>query len=103
MNFFAAIDPGDEPSAFEGLDIDSIAIEPDYDGVILKDEITQEFIDDMMERFKDGKKIHKKFVYQIIRAVKKIVYDEPTLVEREIPDDVKLTVCGDTHGWSSLH
>jgi serine/threonine-protein phosphatase 5 len=52
----------------------------------------------MMERFKNGKTIHKKYVYQIIIAVQKIVYNEPTMVEMEIEDDVKLTVCGDTHG-----
>ncbi|KAH7033003.1 serine/threonine-protein phosphatase 5 [Microdochium trichocladiopsis] len=98
LNFYAAIEVGDEPSAAEGLDIDAIAIEPDYDGVQIKDEMTQEFIDDMIERFKNGKKIHKKFVYQIVIAVKKIVYEEPTMVEVTIPDDVQLTVCGDTHG-----
>ncbi|KAI1745822.1 protein phosphatase 5 [Xylaria scruposa] len=98
LNFYAAIDVGDEPSAAEGLDIDSIAIEPDYDGVQLRDEMTQEFIDDMIERFKNGKKIHKKYVYQIVIATQKIVYEEPTMVEMTIPEDVQLTVCGDTHG-----
>ncbi|KAK8136881.1 serine threonine-protein phosphatase 5 [Apiospora sp. TS-2023a] len=99
LNFFAAIEIGDEPSAAEGLDVDSIAIEPDYDGVKLEGgEMTQEFIDDMIERFKNGKKIHKKFVYQIVIAVKKICYEEATMVEMKIPDDVQLTVCGDTHG-----
>lgn len=75
-----------------------MVVEPGYDGVRLGDEMTQEFIDDMIERFKTGKKIHRKYVYQIIIAVKKLVYDEPTMVEVEIPDDVQLTVCGDTHG-----
>lgn len=98
LDFFAAIQVSDPPSAAEGLDIDSIAVEADYDGVKLGDEMTQEFIDDMTERFKNGKNIHKKYVYQIILAVKKLVYDEPTMVEVEIPEDVKLTVCGDTHG-----
>ncbi|KAI0157722.1 protein phosphatase 5 [Xylariaceae sp. FL1272] len=99
LNFYAAIDVGEEPSAAEGLDLESIAVEPDYDGVQLKgDEMTQEFIDDMIERFKNGKKIHKKFVYQIVIAAKRIVYEEPTMVEMTIPDDVQLTVCGDTHG-----
>lgn len=98
IDFFAAIQVSDPPSAAEGLDIDSIAVEADYDGVKLGDEMTQEFIDDMTERFKTGKNIHKKYVYQIILAVKKLVYDEPTMVEVEIPEDVKLTVCGDTHG-----
>lgn len=98
LNFFAAIDVGDEPSAAEGLDIDSIAVESDYDGVHLKGEMTQEFIDDMTERFKNGKKLHKKYVYQIVVAVTKIVHDEATMVEMQVPDGVELTVCGDTHG-----
>lgn len=100
LDFFAAIEVGDEPSAGEGLDVDSMSVESEYDGVRLGKEMTQEFIDDMMERFKNGKKIHKKYVYQIVLAVKKLVYDEPTMVEMKIPDDVKLTVCGDTHGAS---
>ncbi|GAO17037.1 uncharacterized protein UV8b_03147 [Ustilaginoidea virens] len=98
LAFFAAIEVGDEPSAAEGLDLDSMVVEPDYDGVRLQDEMTQDFIDDMMERFKNGKKIHRKYVYQIILAVKSIVYEEATMVEMEIPDHVELTVCGDTHG-----
>ncbi|KAI9746541.1 MAG: hypothetical protein M1818_000254 [Claussenomyces sp. TS43310] len=98
LAFFGAIELGDEPSAAEGLDLDSITVDTDYDGVRLGQEMTQEFVDDMIERFKKGKKIHKKYVYQIVIAVKKIVYDEPTMVEMEIPGDSRLTVCGDTHG-----
>lgn len=98
LDFFAAIEVGEEPSAAEGLDIDSMVVEPEYDGVRLEKEMTQEFIDDMMERFKNGKKIHRKYVYQIIIAVKNIVYAEPTLREMTIPEGVTLTVCGDTHG-----
>lgn len=102
LAFFAAIEVGDEPSAAEGLDLDSMVVDADYDGVRLDKEMTQEFIDDMTERFKTGKKIHRKYVYQIILAVKQIVYDEPTMVEMKIADDVQLTVCGDTHGEDSL-
>ncbi|PHH80309.1 hypothetical protein CDD82_1837 [Ophiocordyceps australis] len=98
LNFFAAIEVGDEPSASEGLDLDSMVVENDYDGVRIDKEMTPEFIKDMTERFKTGKKIHRKYVYQIIMAVKSIVYDEPTMVEVKIPKGVQLTVCGDTHG-----
>jgi serine/threonine-protein phosphatase 5 len=63
--------------------------------------MTQDFIDDMMERFRNGQKIHRKYVYQIIIAVKQLVYDEATMVEMEIPEDARLTVCGDTHGMSA--
>lgn len=98
VEFLRAIEVDDPPSAFEGLDIDSVEVESSYDGVKLDKEMTQEFIDDMITRFKNGKKIHKKYVYQIIAAVKKVVYDEPTMVEMEVKKGHNLTVCGDTHG-----
>ena len=98
IEFQRAIAVDDEPSAFEGLDIDSMAVEPDYDGARLGHEMTQDFIDDMIARFKNGKKLHRKYVYQIIAAVRKIVYEEPTMVEMEVQKGHKLTVCGDTHG-----
>lgn len=98
LQFFEAIEVGDEPSAAEGLDVESMVVKEDYDGVRLGDEMTQEFIDDMTERFKEGKKIHLKYVYQILLAVTKIVHAEPTMKEVVVPDDTTLTVCGDTHG-----
>ena len=98
VEFLRAIEVGDEPSAAEGLDIDAMAVDASYDGAKLGKEMTEEFIADMLDRFKNGKKLHKKYVYQIILAVKKIVYDEPTMVEMEVEDGKRLTVCGDTHG-----
>lgn len=98
--FLKAIEVEDAPSAAEGLDLEHMAVEPSYDGAKLEGEMTVEFVEDMIERFKNGKKIHRKYVYQILVAVKKIVYDEATMVEVKIPDDVKFTVCGDTHGSS---
>jgi serine/threonine-protein phosphatase 5 len=99
VEFFRAIEVEDAPSAAEGLDLDSMVVEEDYVGVRLGNEMTTEFINDMLDKFKNGKKIHKKYVYQIVIAVTRIVYEEPTMVEMEIEDDAKLTVCGDTHGW----
>jgi serine/threonine-protein phosphatase 5 len=98
IKFLNAIEVSDAPSAFEDLDIDSIKVEDTYDGAKLGDMMTQDFIDDMIERFKNGKKIHKKHVFQIIKAVRDIVYDEATMVETEVEPGKQLTVCGDTHG-----
>ncbi|KAH2155983.1 Palmitoyl-protein thioesterase 1 [Aspergillus fumigatus] len=98
LEFEKAIEVGEPPSAFEDLDIDAIAVDSSYDGVRLEKEMTQEFIDDMIERFKNGKKIHRKYAFQIIKAVKDIVYAEPTMVEIGVEEGTKLTVCGDTHG-----
>lgn len=96
--FLKAIEIADAPSAAEGLDLDSIPVEDGYDGVMLKDKMTPEFIEDMIQRFKDGKKIHRKFVFQIILKVKELVYNEPTMVETHVKGSNKITVCGDTHG-----
>lgn len=98
VEFEKAIEVADAPSAFEGLDIDSFVVEKEYDGVQLGSEMTQEFIDDMIERFKNGKKIHKKYAFQIVKKAFEIVYDEPTMVEVGVKEGTKLTVCGDTHG-----
>lgn len=98
IEFEKAIEVGDPPSAFEDLDIDSIVVDDNYDGVRLGNEMTQEFIDDMIERFKNGKKIHRKYVFQIIKAVLEISRKEPTMVEIGVDEGTKLTICGDTHG-----
>lgn len=132
IEFLKAIEQSDPPSAAEGLDLDSmgvlelapffplrkrkrrdpilkdsklverLVVENDYDGVRLEKEMTQEFIDDMIERFKNGKKIHKKYAFQIILKAKEIFYDEPTMPEVTIPDGNKMTICGDTHGTLAL-
>ncbi|KAF4554096.1 Serine/threonine-protein phosphatase T-like protein [Elsinoe fawcettii] len=96
--FLKAIEVADAPSAAEGLDLENMQVAKDYDGAKLGDHMTQEFIDDMIDRFKNGKKLDKKYVYQIILAVKDIVYKEATMVEMEVNKGKKLTVCGDTHG-----
>jgi serine/threonine-protein phosphatase 5 len=88
----------DEASAADGLDIDNMVVDKDYDGAELGETMTQEFIDDMIDRFKNEKKIHRKYVFRIILAVKEIVYNEPTMVEMSVSEGHKLTVCGDTHG-----
>lgn len=96
--FLKAIEFDDAPSAAEGLNLDDMIVDASYDGVRLEKEMTQEFIDDMIDRFKNGKKLHKKYVFQIILAVKELVYNEPTMVETQVKEGHKLTVCGDTHG-----
>ncbi|KAF3482398.1 serine/threonine protein phosphatase PPT1 [Arthroderma uncinatum] len=98
IEFEKAIEVADPPSAFEGLNIDSFIVDDSYDGARLEDKMTQEFIDDMIQRFKDGKQIHKKYAFQIVKAVRDIAYNEPTMVEVGVEEGSKMTVCGDTHG-----
>lgn len=96
--FLKAIEVEDAPSAAEGLDLEHMAVEPSYDGAKLEGEMTVEFVEDMIERFKNGKKLAKKYVYQIIVAVMDLVKKEPTMVEVDVEQGQEITVCGDTHG-----
>ncbi|KAL6708273.1 Palmitoyl-protein thioesterase 1 [Coniothyrium glycines] len=96
--FLKAIEVEDAPSAVEGLDLDNMALESGYDGAKLGDKMTLEFVEDMIDRFKTGKKLAKKYVYQIIVAVLEIVKKEPTMVEHDVQEGHEITVCGDTHG-----
>ena len=96
--FLKAIEVEDAPSVAEGLDIDNMILESGYDGAELGDKMTLEFVEDMIERFKNGKKIAKKYAYKIILAVMDISRKEPTMIEHDVEDGHEVTVCGDTHG-----
>lgn len=99
LAFEEAIEVDDPPSAAEGLDLANMAIPDDYDGLPLPDEgMSADFIADMMQRFKDGKKIALKYVYQIIVAVKEILTTEATMTDVRLAEGEQLTICGDTHG-----
>jgi serine/threonine-protein phosphatase 5 len=86
--FLKAIEVEDAPSAAEGLDLEHMAVDPSYDGAKLGDKMTLEFVEDMIERFKNGKKLAKKYVYQIIIAVMDIVKKEPTMVEHDVAEKI---------------
>lgn len=98
LAFEEAIEVDDPPSAAEGLQISLIPVAEDYDGVELGADMTEAFIKDMLQRFKDGKKIHLRYVYQIILAVKDILTLEATMTDVHVSEPNHLTVCGDTHG-----
>ncbi|CAB4477867.1 unnamed protein product [Rhizophagus irregularis] len=79
--------------------INVIEVEAQYDGPKFDDMIiTKEFVEDMIDHFKKKKKIHEKYAYQIILTVRKMMLETPTLVDITIPQNSKLTVCGDIHG-----
>jgi hypothetical protein len=46
----------------------------------------------------DQKKLHRKYMYRILFAVKAILEASPTIVDIPVPEGSKITVCGDVHG-----
>lgn len=51
-------------------DLESIEIEDDYDGPKLEDgKVTEKFMVDLMEYYKNQKKLHRKFAYKVLSHI----------------------------------
>ncbi|XP_054164961.1 serine/threonine-protein phosphatase 5-like [Oppia nitens] len=86
-------------SVADSIDLESMSINDDYDGPQLVDgKVTQDFMIQMMDYFRDRQKLHRKHAYKMILDVRQLFSKEPTLVDIDIDDDNKFTVCGDIHG-----
>lgn len=85
-----------------GCDVDKGYAGPklpqDEDGIYT---ITLEFVRAMIEWFKDGKALPKRYVWEIVLAANDIFSKEDSLVTLDIPEDVTIDVIGDVHGSSS--
>lgn len=57
---------------------------------------TKEFIDAMVQTFKDGGKMPKRVVWEIVLGVKAVVDAEASLVEVTVPEGVTCDVVGDS-------
>ena len=85
---------------YENFDLETIKVESDYKGPVYeKDEdMTPEFCEKLVEWHKDQKKLPKKYLWGILKRVLKQFKSLESLVDVDVTDDVKITVCGDTHG-----
>ena len=95
---FAAAIGVEEKSEFDSLDPENITVEGSYDGPHLPTPLTAEAVKDMTEKFKDGKKLHRKYLVELLIKAKEILSAKPSLVDLTVEEGGKLTVCGDTHG-----
>ena len=77
-----------------------IIVEASYKGLVAekKEDVTPEWCVQLMEDFKEEKKLHKKYVVALLIMLTDIVKDQCALVDIEVEDTVDITVCGDTHG-----
>eukprot|EP00640_Fibrocapsa_japonica_P001000 CAMPEP_0113941658 /NCGR_PEP_ID=MMETSP1339-20121228/7534_1 /TAXON_ID=94617 /ORGANISM="Fibrocapsa japonica" /LENGTH=504 /DNA_ID=CAMNT_0000945865 /DNA_START=67 /DNA_END=1581 /DNA_ORIENTATION=+ /assembly_acc=CAM_ASM_000762 len=106
--FAAAIESERNAPASSQVHVEDIVVEASYDGPNLPEDgkVTQEFVEDMVERFRGQKLIHKKYVVQMLLACRDMFAAMPSLFDVSVTDEEKpLTVCGDTHGqyYDVLH
>ncbi|KAL3085075.1 hypothetical protein niasHS_010144 [Heterodera schachtii] len=85
-------------SVAETINLEDFAIESDYSGPHLDEDISVEFMEEMIATFKDQRKLHTKYAYKILLAIRKYLIELPSLVDISVPDKQKFTICGDVHG-----
>ncbi|KAM3717945.1 Serine/threonine-protein phosphatase [Dirofilaria immitis] len=88
----------DKRSIGDFINIDAIEVEATYEGPVLENDVTLEFMKQLIETFKAEKKLHKKYAYKILLAIRRMFGELPTLVEITVPPGKKFTICGDVHG-----
>lgn len=100
--FARAIESGEDARVCvsESIDVSSITVNEDYSGPRLPDDgtVTQEFVTELMEHFKNQKRLHLKYAIMIVLAAKQIMDDLPNIVDIPVNAGEKITVCGDVHG-----
>jgi len=115
IEFEKAIEVGEEKSAVERC-LEIIAegaceVEKTYDGPKLettddgKYKINVEFIRSMLQWFKDGKTLPRRYAWEIILGAHDHFVKEESLVDVKIENDVTIDVIGDVHGqfYDLLH
>lgn len=99
MAFLKAIAVDVDKSVAATIDVDSMVVDKDYDGPHLVDgKVTPEFMNQLIETYRSQKLLDKKYAFQIILQALKLFEKAPSLVDVNILDESKFTVCGDIHG-----
>lgn len=57
---------------------------------------TKEFVEKMVEFFKEGGKLPKRVVWEVVLGVKALLDQEPSLVEATVPEGVTCDIVGDS-------
>lgn len=95
-------------SIIDSMDLSAMLVESSYDGLRWGGEeepLTLEFVSDMLNRFEQQKRVHRRYLTRLLKQAKQILVDRPTLVPVRVPTAGKLTICGDVHGqfYDFLH
>ncbi|CAN6483498.1 unnamed protein product [Victoria cruziana] len=94
-----AVQDHERHSVADSIDFHSIVVGSEYSGARIDgDVVTLDFIEKMMDDFKNQKFLHKRYAFQIVLQAREMLGALPTLVDITVPDGHHFTVCGDVHG-----
>jgi serine/threonine-protein phosphatase 5 len=79
--------------------IDKVDVDPNYRGPhISGHSIDMPFVTELISWYRQDKRLHPKYVYEILLQSKALFEKEPNLVRVSVREGQRLTICGDTHG-----
>lgn len=98
-----AVEDSAKRSIMDQIDVNSMIVEKDYNGPAFefdneKCTITIEFVNALIEHYRNQKVLHKKYAYKILFEIDKLFRTQPSLVDIKVADEAKFTICGDIHG-----
>lgn len=64
--------------------------------------ISQDFVDAMLEHFKNGGKLPRRYVWEIVLGCASVCAQEESLVDVSIDEKVTIDVIGDVHGTALI-
>ena len=86
------------PSSGQASFSAGVAVEDSYEGVRLVWPLALRQVLEVMEMFKHDRLLHYRYLMEVLERARKHMTREPTLRRLKIPDGIKLTIVGDTHG-----
>ncbi|KAL3316182.1 Serine/threonine-protein phosphatase 5 [Cichlidogyrus casuarinus] len=102
--FEKAIASEDQEDPLELFDPTKMSVEETYTGPHLEQDskgeyaVTATFMESLLDWYKDEKRLHKKYAMIILKKIKQFFAQEPSMVDIDVPDGSKFTICGDVHG-----
>ena len=75
-----------------------IPVEIDYEGLHIKWPLDVSMVIDILENFKDGKRLHPRYIVELIEHAQRIFEREQTVKEIVLQPKARITIVGDLHG-----
>ena len=87
------------------VDLSAIIVEDSYNGPRLTFPLTHEAVVEVANALREQKKLHQRYVFELLLEAKQVLEALASLVDVEVPTGTHINVCGDTHGqyYDLLH